>query len=368
MPNYPAAALQRQTAAVLTGWGMPAEAAERTAAIMVDADLRGIDSHGISMLPIYEKKWASGGLRLDTVAEVIHDDGRAAVVIDGHAGLGHLTAADAMNQACDRATSFGIGIAVVRNSHHFGAAGYYARLAADRGHLGLVTTSARTLSQAPTGGTQRRLGTNPLAFAAPSIPGHEAFVLDMSTTVVAMNKVKTYALAGTELPAPWVADGAGAPVYDSEQALHTVRHSDVGGLAPLGGPGTLSGGHKGYGLAMMVQILSAALSGAGLPSEGPPDNIGHMLLAIDAAALGGTQTARQYVADLIAAMHTTDPIDPDVPVLVAGEPEARSYAERSRHGITLPATLCDLLRGICERHDIEYHLATLDLPAAGAEQ
>jgi len=340
VPTYPATALHRQTAAVLTAWGMPPGDAERTAAIMIDADLRGIDSHGISMLPTYETKWASGRLRLDAVAEVVHDDGRAAVVIDGHAGLGHLTAADAMGQACDRAAGFGVGIAVVRNSHHFGAAGYYARLAADRGHLGLVTTSARTLSQAPTGGTQRRLGTNPLAFAAPSTPGYAPFVLDMSTTVVAMNKVKTYALAGKTLPAPWVADGAGAPVHDPDDALHAVRHSDAGGLAPLGGPGTLTGGHKGYGLAMMVQILSAALSGAGLPGEGPPDNIGHMLLAIDPAALGGAETARQYVADLVATMHATNPIDPDVPVLVAGEPEARAYAERSRDGITLPPTLC----------------------------
>ena len=356
MPTYPRDLLQRQTAAVLTGWGMPADRARRTAAVMVDADLRGIDSHGISMLPTYEAKWRSGGLRLDAVAEVVRDEGRAAVVVDGHAGLGHLVAEDAMALACDRAVDFGVGIAVVRNSHHFGAAGYYARLAADRGLLGFVTTSARTLSQAPTGGRQRRLGTNPLAFAAPSTPGDEPFVLDMSTTVVAMNKVKTYALAGSALPAPWVTDGTGAPVLDADRALHTVRHGHDGGLAPLGGPGTLTGGHKGYGLAMMVQILSAALSGAGLPGQDSPDDIGHLLLAIDPAALGGADTARRYVAELVATMRATEPIDPDQPVLVAGDPEARAHADRTRNGVFLPPTLCDQLRGICERHGIAFLL------------
>lgn len=358
MQRYPSATLQQQTADVLTGWGMPAPNAERTAAIMIDADLRGIDSHGISMLPTYEAKWASGGLRLDVDAEVVHDDGRAGVVVDGRAGLGHITAADAMDIACHRAASFGVGIAVVRNSHHFGAAGYYARQAAERGLLGLVTTSAKTLAQTPTGGAERRLGTNPIAFAAPAGTGREPFVLDMSTTVVAVNKVKTYALAGKELPAAWVADGTGSPIYTADEALDVIRNGDLGGLVPLGGPSSLTAGHKGYGLAMMVQILSCGLSGAGLPGQGTPDNIGHMLMAIDPTAFGGAEATHQYVDDLVATMHATRPVHPQQPVLVAGEPEARAYAERSHLGVPLPPALLELLRGICDRGDIPFLLAS----------
>jgi LDH2 family malate/lactate/ureidoglycolate dehydrogenase len=308
------------------------------------------------MLPTYETKWAAGGLRLDAEPHIVHDDGRAGVVLDGRAGLGHITAADAMEIACHRATTFGIGTTVVRNSHHFGAAGYYARQAAERGLLGIVTTSARTLTQAPVGGTERRLGTNPLAFAAPSA-GHEPFVLDMSTTVVAVNKVKTYALAGRDLPADWVADGNGTPVRAADQALDVIRNQDVGGLVPLGGPSTLTGGHKGYGLAMMVQILSCALSGAGLPGGGPPDDIGHMLVAIDPTAFGAAPGATQYVDDLIAMMHDTKPLDPATPVLVAGEPESQAFAERSRTGIPLPWTLIEQLRGICDRRNVDFLLS-----------
>lgn len=360
MQLYPATTLERQTAAILTSWGMPAGNAGRTAAIMVDADLRGIDSHGISMLPTYETKWAAGGLLPDAEAKVVHDDGRAGVVVDGRAGLGHVTTADAMDIACHRATRFGVGIAVVRNSHHFGAAGYYARQASGRGLLGLVTTSARTLSQAPVGGTERRLGTNPLAFAAPNVAGSEPFVLDMSTTVVAVNKVKTYALAGRDLPAAWVADGTGAPVYAADEALDVIRNGEAGGLVPLGGPSTLTAGHKGYGLAMMVQILSCGLSGAGLPGDGPPDNIGHMLMAIDPSAFGGAGTLSQYVEALIAMMHGTEPLDPDKPVLVAGEPEAQAFAERSHCGIPLAPALIEQLRSICDRNAITFHLDPTD--------
>lgn len=196
MSRYSRSQLQHQAAAILHAWGMPEPTANRTATIMVDADLRGIDSHGISMLPSYAAKLATGGLRIDALPEVVHDNGRAVTVIDGNAGLGHVIAEQAMDMACERARDFGVGMAVVRNSHHFGAAGYYARLAAERGLLGLVTTSASTMTQAPTGGVQRRLGTNPIAFAAPAAEG-APFVLDMSTTVVAVNRSRP-----TRYPAP----------------------------------------------------------------------------------------------------------------------------------------------------------------------
>lgn len=163
---------------------------------------------------------------------------------------------------------------------------------------------------------------------------------------------------------PWVADPDGRPVHDAERALHAVRHAGV--LAPLGGVGTLTGGHKGFGLAMMVQILSAALSGAGLPGGGPPDDIGHMVLAIDPAALGSAEAARQYVADLVATMHSTEPLDPSIPVLVAGEPEARHFAERRREGVPVPAALLQQLRDLCRRRDVVFLLDDpdgRDLPA-----
>ena len=355
MERFPASLIRQQIAALLHTWGMSAADAERTAAIMADADERGIDSHGVSMLPSYAGKIAAGGLHVDATSEVVHDDGRAVAVIDAHAGLGHVVAEQAIDIASDRARTFGVGMAVVRNSHHFGAAGYYARRAAERGLIGIVTTSAATLTQAPTGGVERRLGTNPLAFAAPTASG-PPFVLDMSTTVVAVNKVKTYALAGKPLPADWVADEAGRPVHDSAGALHLLRHGSHGGLAPLGGPTTLTAGHKGYGLAMMVQILSCGLSGAGMPGARSPDDVGHMLLAIDPTAFGTDVNAPGYVTDLVDLMHATTPLDPSAAVMVAGEPEERARVERLGAGIGLPATLLQQLRDLCGAHGAPYLL------------
>lgn len=354
MQRFPASLARQQIAAVLQVWGMPEPDAERTAAIMADADVRGIDSHGISMLPSYAGKLA-GGLRINAASEVVHDDGRAVVVLDAHAGLGHVVAEQAMDIATERARIFGLGMGVVRNSHHFGAAGYYARRAAERGLIGIVTTSAATMTQAPTGGVERRLGTNPLAFAAPAASG-APFVLDMSTTVVAVNKVKTYALSGKPLPADWVADETGRPVHDSNEALGLLRHSTKGGLMPLGGPTTLTAGHKGYGLAMMVQILSCGLSGAGMPGGRSSDDVGHMLLAIDPSAFGTDVNAPKYVTDLIDLMHATTPLDATVGVLVAGEPEERARAERLRAGLELPAPLLQQLRDICDAHGAPYLL------------
>lgn len=355
MERFPVTLVRHQAAEVLRAWGMAEPTAERTAAIMVDADLRGIDSHGISMLPGYASKLAAGGLRIDATSEVVHDDGRAVAVIDAHAGLGHVVTEQAMDTASDRARTFGLGMAVVRNSHHFGAAGYYARRAAERGLIGFVTTSAATMTQAPTGGVERRLGTNPLAFAAPSASGGP-FVLDMSTTVVAVNKVKTYALNGRRLPADWVVDDAGRPVHDSAEALALLRSSTSGGLVPVGGPSTLTAGHKGYGLAMMVQILSCGLSGAGQPGGRSPDDIGHMALAVDPTAFGTSVDAPGYVSDLADLMRATTPLDPSTAVMVAGEPEERARDERLIAGIGLPATLLRQLRDICDAHGAAYVL------------
>jgi LDH2 family malate/lactate/ureidoglycolate dehydrogenase len=356
MHRYDAATLREQTETILRAWDMPADLATRTAEIMIDADLRGIDSHGISMLPTYEAKRNVGGLRLDARAEIVPSPGAAVALLDAHHGLGHVPAVDAMDIACGLAEEFGIGLATVRNSHHFGAAGYYVRRAANRGLLAMTVTSSHTLTQAPTGGTQRRLGTNPIAFAAPG-ERHPPFVLDMSTTIVAVNKVKSYALANLDLPAPWVIDQHGDQVQDSSQALNLLRNSDRGGLLPLGGVGTLAGGHKGYGLSMMVQILSCALSGAAQPGDGPPDNIGHTFLAIEPDAFGTAKgTARHYIDTLTDTMRATTPTEPSQPVQVAGEPEDRALTERAARGVPMTDTLYSQIRSLCQRAAAQFHL------------
>ncbi len=209
----------------------------------------------------------------------------------------------------------------------------------------------------PTGAAAPVLGTNPIAFAAPA--GHNAdFVLDMATTTVAANKVKVYQFHQQELPAGWVVDGSGESVTDSVQGLAQVFQSPEGGLTPLGG--LLSGGgHKGYGLAMMVQILAGALAGSSFPATRPKDalpDISHFFLAIDPKAFGVADSFGAALDEMIDTLHNTAVSTAGKSVMVAGEPEDRHHADRLMHGVPLSTTLLAQLEAICQRQNVPFLL------------
>jgi LDH2 family malate/lactate/ureidoglycolate dehydrogenase len=360
-------AVRRQIAHVLAAWGMAQDLRALTVDAMVYADVAGIDSHGLSMLMMYEQGVRAGKLDLRARPRVVRD-GPATALVDAGAGLGHPAAVTAMRRAVEKALAVGIGAVGVRNSHHFGAAGYYAALAAERGLLGLVTSTTRDVTVIPTRGTVPVLGTNPLAFAAPA-RRNRPFLLDMSTSTAAANKVKVYELNGRPVPAGWVLDDRGAPVTDPVRAMDFVWRRAGGGLTPLGGTEEL-GSHKGYGLGVMVQLLAGALTGASFSpvrkaTRGPdaPDDIGHLLVAVDPRAFrdeGGFEDEADVVLD---ALHRTPPADPGLPVLVAGDPEAAARAVRERGTVPVPAALAAQIQGICERCGAPFLLAS---PAAGA--
>lgn len=333
---------------------------EKTVVAMVDTDLRGIDSHGISMLMTYDALQRSGRLAIAEPRRVVAETA-AVATIDGAGALGHPIAVDAMRSAIGKARDIGIGAVAVRNSHHFGALGHYARLAAADGLFGLVTTSTRLASVIPTGARQSLLGTNPIAFAAPSAAG--MLVLDMSTSTVASNKVRSYGLNSLPIPAGWVVDGHGQPFHDANAAYAAIQDDDHAGLTPLGGQGAASGGHKGFGLSLMVQILSCALSGAGQPGTG---DIGHFFLAIDPLAFGAEGVASEYVEHLLNSMRTAEPLDPAVPVLVPGDPEDQEYERRRRTGIPMPRRLVRQLHELCDRNGVEFVLTPTGSEAATA--
>jgi LDH2 family malate/lactate/ureidoglycolate dehydrogenase len=242
----------------------------------------------------------------------------------------------------------------VFNSTHFGAAGYYAAMASQRGLLGLVTCTTRGNPVLPTRSAVPVLGTNPIAFAAPARRNRH-FLLDMSTSTVAQNKVKVYDLQGRPLPSGWVLDEDGNPVTDSALAMDLVTVQFTGGITALGGTAEMSS-HKGYGLSMMVQILSATLAGGSFTpirkrtqGRGDPDNIGHFLMALDPTVFREDGEFEHDLDDAIDVLHAAPPVREDEPVLVAGEPEALSREERLRTGIPVPTTLADKIRAICER-------------------
>jgi LDH2 family malate/lactate/ureidoglycolate dehydrogenase len=351
----PNEAVAEQIRLVLTHWGMLPSDVEKTVAAMVDTDLRGIDSHGISMLMTYDRLRDSGRLNIDA-PRIITSETPAIATIDAGGGLGHPVAVDAMKLAMDKASALGIGAVAVRGSHHFGALGYYVRLAASAGLMGFVTTSTRLTGVIPTGSRQSQLGTNPLAFAAPGTGG-EPFVLDMSTSTVASNKVRSYALKQQALPEGWVIDDHGRSITDAAAGYEAIQHDPNAGLTPLGGPDPQNGGHKGYGLSLMVQILSCSLAGGGMPGTG---DIGHFFLALRPEAFAPAGTSAGYIDDLLHTMRSSEPLDPEHPVLVPGDPEAAERLRRLQTGIPLPHTLLSQLRELCDRNAVPYVLETED--------
>jgi LDH2 family malate/lactate/ureidoglycolate dehydrogenase len=351
--RVPIDAVERQIAAVLSAWGMAPDLVRTTVEAMAYCDRAGIDSHGISMLMMYEEALRKGKLRLRARPRVVRETAATALV-DAGAGLGHPAAARAMELAAAKALAMGVGVVSVFNSHHFGAAGYYAALAAARGLLGLVTSSTRDFKVLPTRSAVPVLGTNPLAFAAPA-GRNRPFVLDMSTSTAAANKVKVYHFHGRALPRGWVVDERGEPVTDPALAMEYAWRSASGGLTPLGGSPE-GASHKGYGLAVMVQLLSSALSGgsfsplrARTQKGSDPDRIGHFFLALDPKAFRPEGAFQADVDAVVDELHAARPLDPALPVLVAGDPEEQARAERARTGVPIPRALAEGIRGVCER-------------------
>lgn len=352
-PRYTAASVEAQIDAVLAAWGMPGDKRRVTAGIMVETDLRGIDSHGISMLIMYEQMHRAGQVRFDAEPSIVRQTATTALV-DGHAGLGHPVSAMAMRLAVDKALAHDVGVVSVRNSHHFGAAGCYADMAAERGLIGIVSTTSRVITVVPTYGADRVLGTNPFAFSAR--PASQPTVtLDMSTSITAANKVKAYAFKGKDIPAGWVIDAEGQPVTDSPTAYRQLFETQEGGLTAIGGAGMDLGGHKGYGLAIFAQILSGALGGGSFSpirnrtqKGSDPDNIGHFFMALNPAAFRPVEEFEADVDTVVETLRDTRPATPGQPVLIPGDPERASRAERQAKGIPIPEPLVATIAGIAK--------------------
>jgi LDH2 family malate/lactate/ureidoglycolate dehydrogenase len=358
--RVPAGKIEEQLVAVFGAWGMSAAHAATTAQMMVETDLRGVDSHGISMLPTYDKEFRAGRLNMRPQWKVVRDRPSMAR-IDADRSLGHPVSAHAMNLAVDKCLATGVGVVAVFNSHHFGAAGCYAKIAADRGVIGMVTSATRGVTLVPTFAAEPIMGTNPLAFAAPA-RRNAPFQLDMATTTVAAGKVKVYKLNHKPVPAGWVVDGDGRAVTDETEAFRHVFERPEGGITPLGGSREL-GGHKGYGLAVMVHILGGTLAGASFSPlrnrtqrDSDPHNIGHFFMAIDPRAFRDEGEFEGDLDDVIDVLHGAKRADPSQPVLVAGDPERLTRSERLEQGVPIPDDLMEQLRGVAAAAKVPFVL------------
>jgi LDH2 family malate/lactate/ureidoglycolate dehydrogenase len=352
--NICAELLHRQIKAIFEAWGMAGEHVEVTVQMMLAADLRGIDSHGVATLPLYDQFRLAGKLTLNPEIKIVRQSPVTALV-DGGGGLGHFPSVQAMNLAIEKCAAHGMGAVAVRNSNHFGAAGVYALRAAERGFLGLATTSVWRPGVVPTFGAEPMFGTNPIAFAAPA-RRNALFCLDMASSTVAIGKIKLAALHQQPIRSGWAMDDQGHSITEAEEAMKHLC------LTPLGGTPEMSS-HKGYGLGAMVEILSTMLPGASFAAtrtrrdpHAERYNVGHFFLAIDPCAFRQEGEFETDLDDMIDALHAMKRADENQPVLVHGELEQAHYAERSQHGIPISPELANSIRSVAEACGAPYLL------------
>jgi LDH2 family malate/lactate/ureidoglycolate dehydrogenase len=328
--------------------GLSAEDAALAADVLVRADLRGVDTHGVSnMLRSYIDRLRAGDYNARAELRVVRE-APATATLDSDNGLGVVIAPKAMRIALDKAAAVGVGMVSVGHGRHLGMAAYHAMLALPRDMIGICMTACGP-SMVPTWGRETRVGTNPIAVAVPC--GDEPdFVYDGATTAIAGNKVNNARRNGQPLPPGLLADPEGRPVPD---AVLAPPPGEVR-LLPLGSTYE-TGGHKGYGLSLMAHILGGTLTGGAFsplrnrtqkPSD--PDNIGHFFLALNPAAFRPADAFRDDLDAVIDTLHATRPADPALPVLVPGDPEHATRADRLARGIPLPAALRTQIRAIAE--------------------
>ncbi len=339
-------ALQALITRAFTKLGLPEADAALSADVLVRADLRGVDSHGVSnSVPyIYVPELRKGNINVHPNITTVHETPSTATV-DGDSGMGMVVGAHAMNLAIAKAKQVGSGWVAVRNSNHYGMAGYYAMMALPHDMIGFSMTTARP-SVTPLGGRAPMLGTNPIAIAAPALE-EPPFVFDVATSTVAAQKVAIAAIAGRQLPDGWIADREGRPSNDPK----LPRDQRV--LLPLGGATREGGGHKGYGLAVIVDILSGVLSAAGFGAQMNGYNCGHFVGAWRIDAFRPALEFKQQMDEMIRALRATPLAAGSERVYVAGEPDHEMEMERRAHGIPLHKNVTAYLRRLCAELGIE---------------
>ncbi len=340
---------------IFSSIGCSNEEATIAADVLLSADLRGVDSHGIARLSGYVRLWEVKRINPNPTINIIHETPSTAVV-DGDSGLGLVVAPKAMQIAIEKAKAVGTGWVSVQNSNHFGIAGYHAMMALQEDMIGIAMTNASALV-APTFSTERLLGTNPVAVAIPA--GSEApFVGDMATTTAANGKLEILQRKGLDTPDGWVQDQYGNPVTDS----HALKNG--GALLPLGSDVT-HGSHKGYALGSIVDIFSAILSGANygpwvppfpayvpMPENQPGKGIGHFFGAMRIDAFRKAEDFKKDMDHWLRRFRSANPVDGQERVLVPGDPEREFEAERRSSGIPLLLPVVKDLKELGEKFGI----------------
>ncbi len=341
--------------------GVPDEDADTCAEVIIESDIRGIESHGIGRLKYYYQRIESGQHQPVTQFEVVKHSPTTAVV-DGHHGMGMVIGKHAMQLAIDKAKVYGLGSVAVRNSTHYGIAGFYPTMAVKNNMIGLSVTNARP-SVSPTFGVQPMLGTNPIAFGAPT-DEEFPYIYDGATPISQRGKIEVAARAEKPIPSGWVIDQNSQPITDSAEAMLALGNRTASFL-PLGGAGEILGGHKGYGLGTVVEILSAALqSGAflqdltGIAPDGSaqPFKVGHFFLAINIGFFTSLDEFKHTTGNILRELRDSTKAPGQVRIYTAGEKEFENAKITKVKGVAINPNLQKEIKYLIEKLDLhEYN-------------
>jgi LDH2 family malate/lactate/ureidoglycolate dehydrogenase len=346
---------------VLVKAGIPEKDARTIGDVLIQADKFGFDSHGVNRLKsIYLDRIKEGILNPVTNYKIIKE-GPTTAVVDGQNGMGHVVSYYAMSLAIEKAKKFGMGMVTVRNSSHFGFAGYYPLMAVRENMIGITGTNARP-SIAPTFGVENMLGTNPMTFGIPSDESFP-FLLDCATSITQRGKVELYAREGKDLPKGWVIDENGQSKTNSSEVLKDLIAGNAA-LTPLGGAGEETGGYKGYGYATVVEILSAALQQGSFmkmlngskDGKKVPYSVGHFFIVIDISAFTDPEDFKKTTGNILRELRASRKMPGQTRIYTAGEKEYDTWMERKNKGVPFNNELLTEFRGLCNTYQLKDYL------------
>lgn len=353
--------LERFMADVFVKLGVPADDAKIVADVLITSDKLGIDSHGIGRFkPIYIDRIKDGILNPVTKIDVIKETYTTAI-LDANDGMGHVVSKKAMEMAIEKARIYGMGMVTVKNSSHYGFAGYYPLMASKEGMIGITGTNARP-SIAPTFGVENMLGTNPLTFAIPTDEEFD-FLLDCATSTSQRGKIEKYSREGKPLPEGWVIDDEGNVRTDTDQVLVDLTKGKAA-LTPLGGVGEELAGYKGYGYATVVEILSSALhlgpfmkalTDVDENGDKKPYKLGHFFIAINVENFIEIDKFRKQTGDMLRELRSSKKAPGCDRIYTAGEKEYLTYQYRKDKGVPMNDVLIKQINELNNKYSLEYN-------------
>ncbi len=327
--------------------GVPEKDAKITTDVLVLADIRGIESHGVARLPRYYADLKNGWTRPKDESRIVKET-KATALIDGERSLGQVVGHKGMELAVKKAKDTAVGIVTVRNSHHYGIAGYYTLMALQHDLIGVSMTNAAPLV-VPTFGRTALLGTNPISLTAPTSK-ETPFVLDMATSVVPRGKLEVYDRQSKKIPLGWAVDQTGRGSTDAHLVLDALGKRLGGGILPLGGEGEDHSGHKGYGLALMVDVLCGVLSGAatglGVDVNKEKPNVGHFFMAIDPSAFRPLEEFKRDMDRLARELKDSPKAEGQSRIYVHGEKSFAKMEKFRKEGVPLGPKVVEEMKKI----------------------